>query len=438
MAEAMVEVLEVSVEEPSGDGPLAGVGIDMPSFGATRATFDLEVRGWAVGRGSAPAGVEIAHGEEVLARAPIEIERPNVAAAHPATEAGDAVGFRTLVGLLRAPAEFELTVRVVTRAGEEIPVARLGGRRAEVRTGFVPSLEPLMVTTLGRTGSMMLMQMLEAHPEILVYRPFRYEQRVASYWIEVLLALAEPASWFRQVAPAGSLDEPRWWLGEDGATPTGLRDEALQQWMGGEAVRELAEVSQTRIERLYGRLASRLENGPAPRFFAEKYALGISHLVRELYPGAREIFLVRDFRDMVCSIIAFNKKRGVQGFGREAAASDLDYVASLGRWAEGLQTAYERRAGSAIVIRYEDLVLEPRPTLEAMLDHIGVDSGSGVLDAMVEALGRELGELRGHRTSADPRSSIGRWREDLGDELGRACEESFGSALEAFGYYDRH
>ena len=38
-------------------------------------------------------------------------------------------------------------------------------------------------------------------------------------------------------------------------------------------------------------------------------------LTAELYPDAREVFLVRDFRDMVASIFAFNRKRGVRGFG---------------------------------------------------------------------------------------------------------------------------
>ena len=36
----------------------------------------------------------------------------------------------------------------------------------------------------------------------------------------------------------------------------------------------------------------------------------------ELYPRAREVILVRDFRDMVSSMFAFNAKRGFQGFRR--------------------------------------------------------------------------------------------------------------------------
>ena len=32
--------------------------------------------------------------------------------------------------------------------------------------------------------------------------------------------------------------------------------------------------------------------------------------MRELYPGARELFLVRDFRDMIASMRAYNERKG--------------------------------------------------------------------------------------------------------------------------------
>jgi sulfotransferase family protein len=434
---AVVEVIDVSVEDRAGEGPLAGCGIDMPEPGATRDTFDLEVRGWAVGRREAAMSVELAHEDVLLTAAPLDVSRPKLAAQHPDTGAGESIGFRALIGALRLPTEFELDVRAVTEGGERAPIGRLRGRRSQLHTSFVPTLQPLMVTTLGRTGSMMLMRMLEAHPEVLVYRPFRYEQRVASYWIEVMLSLCEPASYFRQLAPAGSLDDPRWWLGEDGGTPTGLRDEEIQRWLGFDAVRELAEVSQTRIERLYTQIAERETGGSRPSLFAEKYALGVSHLVRELYPDARELFLVRDFRDMVSSIIAFDEKRGTRGFGRGAAKSDREYVEALAGWAARLVRSYEQRAGRSTLVRYEDLVLEPEQTLRDLLEYLAVTSTDEVVSAMLEALQAELPELAEHRTTPDPGSSIGRWREDLSAELLEACQEAFGPALATFGYPEK-
>jgi hypothetical protein len=42
----------------------------------------------------------------------------------------------------------------------------------------------------------------------------------------------------------------------------------------------------------------------------------VPRIARDLYPRANEIFLVRDFRDLICLVLAFNEKRGTVEFGR--------------------------------------------------------------------------------------------------------------------------
>lgn len=224
-----------------------------------------------------------------------------------------------------------------------------------------------------------------------------------------------------------------WWVGTEAPMPWPLRDEPVQEWLGGEAVESLAIVSQQRIDALYEQIAATTGAGDE-RFFAEKSNLRVSNVAAELYPDGRELFLVRDFRDMVCSVFAFNEKRGVTGFGRAKATSDMEYVARLGGWAGSLARAWERRRGRAHLVRYEDLVQDPEPALAALLDHVGVDSGAGTIAAMLDELGEDLPELREHPTSASAQSSIGRWRTDLDQQLTEACARAFGPALELFGY----
>ena len=291
----------------------------------------------------------------------------------------------------------------------------------------------MLVTTLGRTGSMLLMRMLEAHPEVLVYRPYRFEQRIAGYWADMLLALAEPRSYVRQIAPAGDLDDPAWWLGRSAPMPWGLRDTTVQDWLGGEAVEDLAGTFQGRIEATYDRIVA-TTGTPDAALFAEKSNLRAANLISELYDGARELFLVRDFRDMVSSILDFNAKRDVQGFGRAGAASDTDYVASLGGWATGLLEAWERRRGVAHLVRYEDLVLDPERALGALLSYLDVDAAASTIAALQARLAEELPELGEHATSDGPRASIGRWQRDLDATLVAECERALGPALEVFGY----
>ena len=424
-ARELIEITDVAVEPA---GALAGAELDRPSTGDRLSIYALDVRGWAVGRGREVTGVELTADGAAMRTVPLDVERPHAAARF---DVAPAIGFRALVNALSLPRAFELEVVALTGDGRA-PLAVVRGRRASLPGRSDASLQPLIVTTLGRTGSMLLLRLLEAHPELLVIRPHRYEQRVAGYWAEVLLALTDPGSYMRQIEPSGSLDRPRWWLGDEEPTPGLDPDKDLQRWLGGEAVEAVAEFCANRIEALYGEAAR--AHGGAPRYFAEKHTLRSAAVTTELFPGAREVFLVRDFRDMVASILTFNRKRGVRGFGEGTARDPRDYVERLGGWAHGLVRAFERRGDRAHVVRYEDLVREPAATLDALLGYLEADAAPARVEAMTAVLESEMPELARHATSPDAAASIGRWRTDLDAEVVQACERSFGAALEVFGY----
>ena len=201
---------------------------------------------------------------------PLDVERPHVASRFGVEPR---IGFRALLNGLLLPAEFELEVAAVTGSGGRSPIAAVRGRRTELPGASDAVLQPLIVTTLGRTGSMLLLRLLEAHPEVLVIRPHRYEQRVAGYWTEVLLALTDPASYMRQLAPAGSLDRPRWWLGDEGPTPGFDPQRGLQRWLGSDAAVSVAAICRGRIDALYAQAAETAPDGQA-RWFAEKLGGG--------------------------------------------------------------------------------------------------------------------------------------------------------------------
>ena len=134
---------------------------------------------------------------------------------------------------------------------------------------------------------------------------------------------------------------------------------------------------------------------------------------------------MRDFRDMVCSMLAFNEKRGVSGFGRAEADSDMEFVETLGGQATSLARAWERRRDRAHLVRYEDLVLEPARTLAGLLDHVGVDSSTDTIARMLDGLDEDIPELRDHATSDSAQASIGRWRTDLDPDSGRGLRAGF-------------
>ncbi|PWU24855.1 MAG: hypothetical protein C5B48_04290 [Candidatus Rokuibacteriota bacterium] len=426
-ASGLIEISEVAHEPPGG--LVAGAELNLPAQGDSLPTYAIDLRGWAVGNEARLTGVELRSEGTPVGAAPLDVERPHMAERYGVEPR---IGFRALLNGLLLPPEFDLGVTAVTESGERAAIAVVRGRRGELPGPGDLALQPLIVTTLGRTGSMLLLRMLEAHPELLVIRPHRYEQRVAGYWTEVLLALTEPSGYMRQLAPAGSLDRVQWWLGDEGPTPGFDPQHDLHRWLGSDAVVALADVCRGRIDALYAEAA--FERNGRPRWFAEKHTLRSAALTAELYPDSREVLLVRDFRDMVASILAFNRKRGVRGFGEGAAEDPVDYVRRLAEWADGMVRRLERRGSRVQVLRYEELVRDPRTALEGLLRHLGVDAAAGTVATMVDALAEKMPALARHTTSPDAESSIGRWRTDLDEQLEQACEASFGRALEAFGY----
>jgi hypothetical protein len=425
-----------AVEVSRADAQLVQAEVETPSAGLRSETWALPISGWAVGRSSPAVHAKVASGEVPAWELPVHDRRPDIEAQHPDSEWARYAGFSGAVSALRLRPEFELAVSVQLEDGARSRVASIRGRRARLRSSYEPELQPLMVTTLGRTGSTWLVHLLGTHPRVVAYRPFSFEPRAATYWIDVLTSLSEPASYTQQVD--AEIDYPRpWWLGSGiRMTSERLPDEALSRWLGSESVDQLAAFAHERIDAFYLQVAITAER-ERPSFFAEKCLPdnNVPQLLWELYEDAREVFLVRDFRDMVCSIRSFNDKRGSPAFGAAGADTEASYVReTLGPSVARLLDEWRARRDRAHLVRYEELVAHPSRTVAGVLAYLGLDSSTEVVDAMLARAGEEMPAMGDHRTAASVQASVGRWREELPDELRALCEEVFGSALDEFGY----
>jgi hypothetical protein len=208
----------------------------------------------------------------------------------------------------------------------------------------------------------------------------------------------------------------------------------MYEWFGRRFVEQAAELCRRSAEDCYREIAT-LQNQHAPIFFAEKHLPDeVPGIVWELYPKAREIFLVRDFRDMQCSIAAFNQKRGSVDFGRSLAASEEQYIRYAGEVALRLRKAWDNRRDRACLVRYEDLVAQPQETLATVLNYLGLPADNAQIDEMISHASADTPDLQFHRTAPSLRESVGRWRRDLSPEMQAICQEAFGAALADFGY----
>jgi hypothetical protein len=426
--EYLIEI-DQAVLEPAGDMLLA-TGLDTPRDGLRSQFYGFDLRGWAIGRKAAVESVTVSHRAGKLPDAEIGGERSDVAKLHPDPPWARTSGFFLPVGGLRLESEFELAVEARLEGGARAPVATVRGRRARLHTGYAPQIQPIALTTLGRTGSTAATRLLSSHPEVVAYRPFEFEPRVVTYWIDLLRDLAGPASFRRQVTPNGPLSEA-WWVGDRAPLPRRIKDDDLQALLGGDNVEALAELCQRQIDRFYVRVAE-LFARPRAKYFVEKLGPSTGALACELYPGAREIFLVRDFRDMVASTFAFNEKRGFQGFGRGRSESDAEYVREVVAESVGeLLRAWRIRGERSYLLRYEDLLQRPRETVAAAFEFLELEADGESIDAMIATLDEPGADV--HRTAA-AEQSVGRWERDLAADVQEACEAVLGPALREFGY----
>jgi hypothetical protein len=411
--------------------------IETPVEGGTSDAWAVRVRGHVLGTDGPVQEVDAVVPGLVVASGRPTLPSPEVAARHPELPWAAECGFTLLVNTLILRPNFEFRLRATFADGSREKVALISGQRRSLETGYTPRLQPLLVNSFGRTGTTLLMRMLAAHPGVVVYDRPPYEDRGGKYWLHVLKTLAAPTDATKRVgAPMEFHLEPLAAGGNPFYSAAFAAWPDVEAWSGSTYVTELAAFCQRSIDGWY--LATAAAQGEDDRelvYFAEKhFPDAYPRLMRELYPQARELFLVRDFRDMIASMQAYNARKGFADFGRETAQSDEEWLHYLHQSFLVLRAAWRDRGEPGSLIRYEDLVRDPAAALPPLLSVLGLDATPETVNRLIAAAAPDAPELRGHGTAGSPEASIGRWRTDLPPELLAAVEETFGDLLREFGY----
>lgn len=164
-----------------------------------------------------------------------------------------------------------------------------------------------------------------------------------------------------------------------------------------------------------------------------------------LLPASRLLFLMRDPRDVLDSIL--DAVHGGSWLATQFGASGelsarerLDLLAGQAhRWlarTEAVQRTYDRLPSSQrYLVRYEDLRADTATSLRGVLRWLGLDAGEDRVRQIVERLSfeaipeSERGKGRFTRAAAP-----GTWRENLTAEEQALVHETLGDALVRYGY----
>jgi len=424
------------VKVPTADR-LHGSNLDIPTDGTGGRGTWLVAMGWVVGRDADAVEIQVHGPGGLLRRGPVDLPRPDVAVRLPESRASARAGFRISVGLLGLPPHVDLEVVAVLADGATVPVASVTVDRVGAVAGRPAALDPLLVTSLGRMGTTWLMRLLSCHPEVVVQDDYPHELGVARYWAHLARVATEPADTVDSAHP-DRFSATRGSVGHNPYFGDFLaRTPGLNEWLGVRFPELLGSSLRQATDEFYGLVAASQGNERA-RLFAEKCLPDqLPDTFRSFWPGTKELFLVRDIRDVLCSMLSFNAKRGTSSFGREHMADDQAFVVQLAADLTRLVASWDRRRDDALLVRYEELVIDPVSTLTAVFAHLGLDDSPAVVAGVVDEASRPAAELEAHRTTSDPAASIGRWRHDLvgGDSaLLDCCDEQFTPLLERLGY----
>jgi hypothetical protein len=333
------------------------------------------------------------------------------------------------LSLLRSPVTFDITVREAS--GCHFPIYRL---TVEHNTELQPhrtALRPLLLTTLGRTGSTWLSALLALHPE--VFCQSEVEPRLGLYWLSALAAVAQPKSFLRKY-DALDLSDSQWWLGGAGVDTAIVRiDGETERQLGFLSAQRFAQFVGEELSAHYSAIASK--QGKTPIFFLEKYLPNLyPELMSRVVMGSKEIFLVRDWRDMIASIESYSRQRGMDLFGTTRDAGRGEQIRAQVEAVEMMRVAWEQRKDTALLVRYEDLLSDISGQVERIFRYLEVDTDGATLSLILENWVARSADFKEQRTTPSYSASIGRWKTDLSAEEGVLATELYHDSLVSFGY----
>lgn len=280
---------------------------------------------------------------------------------------------------------------------------------------------PLLVCGHPRSGTSLLLSLLDGHPEILAYPGETKYFRA----IHGRRGLQDAEALLRRTR-IGRMSRDRISAIEDARAVNAAEETTFTRALG-----EQLGAAATPADLLPAvMLAYAASIGSEPRrYWAEKTPLQEFDLdtALELWPDMRALYIVRDPRDVYAS---FRRKRVTRGKGLSVMKFAVRVRRSLASW-ERFASAHPTRGR---LLRYEDLVHEPECSMRAVADFLGIEWADELVQPTRAGLpwrGNSSFTNSHQNVSASP---IGRYVEELMPGEARALETLLSEMFNRFGW----
>jgi Sulfotransferase family len=409
-----VEILDVAMADVEGTGLREYFFDRMP---ASCERYDIAFAGWVVGRDEplTLVHVQVVDGPillrgELWPRQDVRTHFNN----HPLAERS---GFWVTVNLLTLPREVELSLWACGL--DEKPIAEIC--RIKVRSTFPSAqvqkpLVPVMMCSLGRSGSTVLMRGLWQHPEFAIHSVFPFESQYFQYCVQAArVQSAMPTSPLQNYTNHFYLEQAV------RPCPYFTRHEDLDDWFVRHHVPGTLSHWFDQGMAFYHQRAQ-AQGRQSARFLLEKSTVENPdfEVMRNAGHPPKIILLIRDPRDVTASWVKFGRK-------------ELD-IEHLGTMFNRVVQIAARQDIESLTVRYERMMTAPREVTEEILTFCGADASADLINSVAHGIVLEDESIRHHRTTKSVSDSVGSWRRDLSPWQQAFCQKKLGAVIAALGY----
>lgn len=309
------------------------------------------------------------------------------------------------VGLLGCGNSFDFDVVLIWNAGEakqSRTIGRMAGSRITSAATAKRRLKPLLMSGLGRSGTTLLMKMLLQHEQIIGLSKHPYENQPAQYWLHALRVLSSPGERNKETPIVGFQQN----INRVSSNPFNnamflpekIKESFVGRWFELRHIRDLMNFFTEQIQNYYEQLGKDVAKQKA-RYYVEKTQPNSHALIfHELYPEAKEIFIIRHPFDVLCSVRAF--------FSDNSFYNSETYITALRIGYDRMLNRIEMSGDKCFLVDYKQIIESPQIVMGGIASFLGISN-------FESRIFESLHDNRGHGTSTSSDKSIHRWKTDL-------------------------